>query len=270
MTTTAPAPRAARTARPKRPRPSIAVIAGIVVAVGVTVWAGLGIEFTLLPLFTDIARGAPILEGFLAPNWGFVFRVWDSWVETLSIAVLASLVGCGIALVLSFFASTVTARNPIVFRLARFVLSLIRSLPDIAYGLIFVAAVGVGSLAGTLALIMFNIGVCAKLTSETIDGIDPGPIEAADASGAGVVQRARAAVLPQILPNYLSYSFYVFELNIRASVVIGLVGGGGIGDVIRVQTGRFAYENLSAIVIALFVIVFALDVASRAIRRRLI
>ncbi len=270
MTAVAPPRRATPSARPKKPRPSIPLIVGIIAAIGITIWAGIGIEFTLLPLITDIGRGAPIIEGFLAPNWGFTFRVWDAWVETLSIAVLASLVGCGIALVLSFLASKVTARNPIVFRVSRFVLSLIRSLPDIAYGLIFVAAVGIGSLAGTLALIMFNIGVCAKLTSETIDGIDPGPLEAADASGAGVFQRSRSAVLPQILPSYFSYSFYVFELNIRASVVIGLVGGGGIGQVIRVQMGRFSYENLSAIIITLFVIVFALDVASRAIRRRLI
>jgi phosphonate transport system permease protein len=117
---------------------------------------------------------------------------------------------------------------------------------------------------------MFNIGVNAKLTSETIDGVDLGPVEAADASGANRMQRAWAAVVPQILPSYMSYSLYVFELNIRASVVIGLVGGGGIGQVIRVQLNQFNFSNLGALIVGLFVVVFVLDRISLMIRRRLV
>ena len=119
------------------------------------------------------------------------------------------------------------------------------------------------------SLIMFNIGIIAKLTSETIDAVDRGPLEAADATGASALQRARFAVVPMILPNYLSYCLYVFELNIRASVVIGIVGGGGIGSSISVEFARFNYSNVSAIVVLLIVVVFAIDLLSQSLRRRL-
>ena len=90
------------------------------------------------------------------------------------------------------------------------------------------AFVGTGALGGMAALIMFNIGVAAKLTAESIDAVDPGPIEAVEAAGGSRIQRAFTAVVPQVAPNYFSYCFYVFELNLRASLVIGVVGGGGL------------------------------------------
>jgi phosphonate transport system permease protein len=237
-------------------------------AAAITAWSAYAIDFTLEPLFTNLTRGSRILQQFLDPNWAFIPRVQDRWLETLYIAVIAAVVGNGAALGIAMLASRVTAGS-IVYRVSKTLLSVLRSLPDVAYGLLFVAAVGTGALAGILALVVFNIGVNAKLTSETIDAVDPGPLEAADAVGANRLQRAFSAVVPQILPNYTSYSLYVFELNIRASVVIGLVGGGGIGNVIRVELNGFRYANISAIVIALFVIVFLLDRLSIYLRRRL-
>ncbi len=259
-----------KTARPVKPRPRWALWAGLAGALAVTVWAGRGIEFTLTPLFTDTLRGQRIVAQFFDPNWGYIVRVWPAWVETLSIAVVASVVGCVLALGAALLASKVTAPGTVTYQVAKAVLSVVRSLPDIAYGLLFVAAVGTGALGGIMALVFFNLGIAAKLTAETIDAVDPGPLEAADAAGANRIQRATRAVWPQIAPNYLSYCLYVFELNIRASVVIGLVGGGGIGNVISVELSRFRYDNLAALVVALFVVVFAIDQLSRAVRRRLV
>jgi phosphonate transport system permease protein len=119
-------------------------------------------------------------------------------------------------------------------------------------------------------LIFFNIGVMVKLTSETVDAIDVGPLEAANASGATRTQTAWQSIVPQILPNYLSYGLYVFELNIRASVVIGFVGGGGIGNVLNVQLALFNYGNISVLIIVLFVAVFIIDRISIQLRRRLV
>lgn len=259
-----------RSAWPTKPRAPWTLWGGLAVFVAITGWAAYGIDFTLGPLFTNLTRGADVLERFLQPDWGFLASVWPAWVETLYIAVIAGVIGNGSALVVSFLASKVTSPNVVVYQISKTVLSVVRSLPDVAYGLLFVAAVGPGALGGIMALVMFNLGVNAKLTSETIDAVDVGPLEAADAAGANRMQRARSAVLPQILPNYTSYSLYVFELNIRASVVIGIVGGGGIGNVISVQLARFEYENIAGIVVALFVVVFALDRASIALRRRLV
>lgn len=236
-----------------------------------TLWSAWGIDFSLAPLFTDINRGAEVIAEFLRPNWSFLLRpvVIGEFIATLAIAVVATLFGCSVALGLSMLASPVSTVHPLVSHVTKTMLSIIRALPDIAYGLLFVAVVQTGSLAGILALIFFNIGIAAKLTSESIDAVDPGPIEAADASGARKLQRARVAILPQIAPNYLSYCFYIFELNIRASVVIGIVGGGGIGVLISTQLAGFRNHNVSAILVALIVVVFVLDRVSRTVRERI-
>jgi phosphonate transport system permease protein len=257
-------------ARPEKPRPSWSAWALGAVAIAVTVVAGRSIGFDLTPLLTDTGRGWFIIQEFLAPNWSFLARTVEPWLDTLAIAVISTLVGCLAALVVSTLASPVTARTGWIHRTSRALLAVLRSLPDVAWALLFVAFVGVGALAGILALIMFTLGIMAKLTAETIDAVDTGPLEAADAAGANVIQRARAAVLPQIMPNYFSYAMYVFELNVRAAVVLGLVGAGGIGSVVIVELARFNYANVAAVVVAIFVVVFLIDSASRVIRRRII
>ena len=110
----------------------------------------------------------------------------------------------------------------------------------------------------------------AKLQSETIDAVDPGPLEAAHSTGSGHFSAVRSAVLPQVLPNYVAYALYIFEINIRASVVIGLAGAGGIGRVIEAQRAFFQFDRVLAVIIVIFVIVLAIEQVSVAMRRRLV
>ncbi|MBS3939626.1 MAG: phosphonate ABC transporter, permease protein PhnE [Actinobacteria bacterium] len=261
--------------RPTKPPIRWTIWAGLAAFVLITMWAVFeplgGIGFSIAPLFTQQATaGFYIVRRFFTPDWAFLPRIYPAFLETLYIAIIASAIASAIALPVSLLASRVTNSGRVLYGLVRTWLSVIRSLPDIAWALLFVAAVGTGALGGIMALIVFNIGIIAKLTSETIDGVDVGPVEAAQAAGAGRIQTAFSAVVPQILPGYLSYALYVFELNIRASLVIGLVGGGGIGNVIRVQLSQFAYERLGAIIVGFFVIVVILDQVSIALRRRLV
>ena len=260
-------------ARPPKPRSSPWIPIALVAFVAIT-WANLtdelGIGFEPLDIVEDIARGAPILAELLQPNWAFVPRTFQPMLETFQMAVIASAIGCALALPVAFLASRMTAPNFLWFVGDRSVLSVIRAIPDILYALIFVAAAGVGVVPGIAALTLFNIGVVAKLLSETIDGVDTGPIEAARATGANRTQTIRWAVLPQVLPNYVAYSLYTFELNIRASTVIGIVGAGGIGNLLVTQYRRFDWENLSVIIVELFVLVFIIEVISIALRRRLV
>ncbi|MFV0634298.1 phosphonate ABC transporter, permease protein PhnE [Demequina sp.] len=267
---TAPAPGASAPERPRKPAPSPLLIGGLLAAAAFTWWAAVQIEFSIMDLFTNFDNGWVVIQEFLRPNWPFIWRVWEAWVETLAISVVATGVGVVFGLVFAAMASRVTNRSGWLYRATKGFLSIVRSLPDIAYVLIFVALVGIGALAGILALIIFNIGIAAKLTAETIDAVDRGPLEAADASGAGTLSRARWAVMPQILPNYLSYCLYIFELNIRSSVVIGIAGGGGIGQVLNVQFARFQYENVAAITVAIFVVVLIIDQLSQYLRRRFV
>ena len=255
---------------PKKPAPSAFTVIGLAAVVLITLWAGGGIDFTLAPLIYDLTRGEEVLRQFV-PNWSFLTRdaVITASLTTLYMAIISATIGCAVAMVVALLASKVSAPNAAVYQVAKAVMSAVRSLPDVAYGLLFVAFVGTGALGGMAALIMFNIGVAAKLTAESIDAVDPGPIEAVEAAGGNRIQRAFTAIIPQVAPNYFSYCFYVFELNLRASLVIGVVGGGGIGQTIMTELARFNYDNISAVIVLFIVVVFVLDRVSRAIRRRL-
>ena len=278
MTATAPA--ASR--RPAKPRRSFAIPVGIVALIGITWFSAsreFGINVDLGELADNITRGGRILwredenpadRGLLSPNWAFLPQTAAPMLETFSMAVLAAVMGCGLALPISFLVSRVTTPNRAVFTIGRGVLSVLRAIPDILYALIFVAAVGVGPLPGIMALVFFNIGVIVKLLSETVDGVDPGPIEAGRATGATRIQAIRWGVLPQVLPNYVAYSLYVFELNIRASTVLGIVGAGGIGRMLYREYGFFHWSNVAVIIVELFVFVFFIELISIWLRRRLV
>jgi phosphonate transport system permease protein len=262
-----------RTARPPKPRASLAVPIGVAVF-GLLTWLSISAEFGIGldpgQLLEDLTRGADILGELLRPNWGFLPRTVEPMLETFKMAVLASVIGCAVALPVAFLASRVTAPNLPTLTANRALLSVVRAIPDILYALVFVASVGIGPLAGIAALLLFNLGVVAKLLSETVDGVDPGPIEASRAAGGNRTQTVRWAVLPQVLPNYVAYSLYTFELNIRASTVIGVVGAGGIGNLLLGQYRFFAWSNVSVIVVELFVFVFLIELASIWLRRRLV
>jgi phosphonate transport system permease protein len=263
----------ARAARPTKPRRSPWAWVGLVAFLAITWWSAseeFGIGFDIARVFANLTRGASILAEFFPPNWDYLPRTLGPMLETISMAVIASVIGCGLALPISFLASRVTTPNMLVYVVDRGILNVIRALPDLLYALVFVAAVGIGPLPGILALSLFNIGVVVKLLSETVDGIDPGPIEAANAAGANRTQMVRWAVLPQVLPNYVAYSLYVFELNVRASAVLGIVGAGGIGNNINTVRRFFQYENLSVILIEIFVVVFVIELISIWLRRRLV
>lgn len=273
---------AARGGRPVKPRASLVVPAGLVALLVVT-WASLSAEFgiglDLGDLIADITRGAGILvsgddnpakRGLFVPNLEFVPRTFEPMIETFQMAVVASAIGCAAALPVAFLVSRVTAPNLPALVGGRSLLSIVRAIPDILYALVFVASVGIGPLAGIVALVFFNVGVVAKLLSETVDGIDVGPIEAARAGGANRSQTVRWAVLPQVLPNYVAYSLYTFELNIRASTVIGVVGAGGIGNLLFTQYRFFNWSNVSMIVVELFVLVMLIEFLSIGLRRRLV
>ncbi|HEX7196891.1 MAG TPA: phosphonate ABC transporter, permease protein PhnE [Candidatus Limnocylindria bacterium] len=230
----------------------------------------IGIGLNVGDLIEDAGRGLDIWAEFLEPNWAFLPDTLGPMLETFQMAVISAFIGCAVALPVSFLASRITAPNVAAYIADRSLLSIVRAIPDILYALIFVAAVGIGPLAGMLALLFFNIGVVAKLLSETVDGVDPGPIEATHAAGGNRLQTTRWAVLPQVLPNYVAYSLYTFELNIRASTVIGIVGAGGMGQLLNAQRAFFRYDNMVVIIIELFVIVFVIEFFSIRLRRRLV
>ncbi|MGH2401991.1 MAG: phosphonate ABC transporter, permease protein PhnE [Candidatus Limnocylindria bacterium] len=267
------APQVSARGRPAKPPRSLAAPIGVLAFLVIT-WLALSREFGIGldvgKLIEDAPRGLEIWVEFFEPDWSFVPETLGPMLETIQMSIIAASVGCAVALPIAFLASRVTSTNLATYLADRGILSVVRAIPDLLYALIFVAAVGIGPLAGMLALVFFNIGVVAKLLSETVDGVDTGPIEATRASGANRIQTTRWAVLPQVLPNYVAYSLYTFELNIRASTVIGIVGAGGIGTLLNTQRRFFQYDNLAVIIVELFVLVFVIEMISIWLRRRLV
>lgn len=200
----------------------------------------------------------------------FDSRIGRGLVETVQIAVLATVVGAAVALPISILNTRLGAPNRAFLGLSKFANNANRAIPDIVWATVFVILVGIGPLAGVLALIMFSIGVVVKLTSDIVDGIDPGPIEAARAAGASHLATLRTAALPQILPGYASFSLYAFEINLRGAVVLGFVGAGGIGQAFDYYWSRLDFEGVSAVVFVFLVVVVVLERISLAVRRRLV
>jgi len=215
----------------------------------------------------------PLWERFWPIDWDFVLdrrNVLDPLVETFQIAIVATVIGCALALPVSFMMSQLTTPNRPTYVVVRSVMNVIRAIPDLLLAVILVAADSIGAFGGAIALTVFSLAVLVKLFSETIDSADPRPLEAALATGGRHSAAVRAGIFPEVFPAYVAHSAYVFELNVRASVVICLVDGGGIGRVIEAQRQFFRYDRILGILIVIFVIVAVIEQISDYIRRRVL
>jgi phosphonate transport system permease protein len=186
--------------------------------------------------------------------------------ETVQMALAGTFLALLVAFPVAFLAARNTTPHALVYHGVRAVLSLLRTIPDLALGLLFVAAVGLGAFAGTLALAIHTATVLGKLLSESIENIDKGVVEAIRATGAGYSQIVSFAVLPQILPDLISFSLYRLETNIRAASVLGLIGAGGIGYLMNTSFRTFQYQEAAAIVLVLIALVMLVDYLSSRLR----
>jgi phosphonate transport system permease protein len=198
----------------------------------------------------------------------------DSWLwllfETSQMAALATLSGAALAFLLCFPAAANLAPNRAVYVAFRRTLELFRCVPDIVYALILVWTFGIGPLAGILAIALHTVGALGKLFAEVVENADMRPWEAVISAGGNWFQAVRYAILPQVLPNFLSYVLIRFEINVRGATVIGFVGAGGIGQELYTVISFNYYQEISAIVVLIVLAVFAIDLTSEALRTRAI
>lgn len=208
-------------------------------------------------------------EGSLA----YWFYRLDSWalllLETANIAAFATLFGTVIAFALAFLSARNTGVAPWLAAAVRRVLEACRTVPEIVYALIFVWAFGIGPLAGILAILIHSVGALGKLFAEVIENTDLGAADGVKCAGGNWVQQMRFGVLPQVLPNFLSYAILRFEINVRGASVIGFVGAGGIGQELYAVIAQNYYEEISAIVVLIIVTVTLIDLVSERLRKRL-
>ena len=212
-----------------------------------------------------------VTDTLFDPKWDWAIENASlALLETIQIAILASILGCFIALPLSFYASRATNQTTFTYVVYKSFLNFIRTIPDLFWAMLFTVAVGLGPFAGVLALVMFSLAIMGKLLSETIDSIDLGPLEAAKASGAKHTQAVFTSALPQILPNFTAYFLYIFELCIRASVILGLVGAGGVGRIIETQRIFLRFDRISPIIVLILIAVIAIEQFSVWLRRKIL
>lgn len=200
----------------------------------------------------------------------FLKDVWDPLMDTFRMAILGAFWGALIAIPFALLASRNLVKVKAVYHITRVVLNLIRTVPDMVWAALMTGAFGLGALPGVLALAAFSFGLNAKLLSESIETIDPGPLEAMQACGANRYQLIRYGVVPQVLPQFLAYAMYVLEIDVRASTVLGLVGAGGIGVLFNTELTFRRYPHVGAIVIVMLVVVALLDFISTKVRERLV
>ncbi|MFD1051153.1 phosphonate ABC transporter, permease protein PhnE, partial [Kibdelosporangium lantanae] len=220
-------------------------------------WQGTG--FSLGALVDGWHGIADFLDSALPPDLSVLGDSLQETVVTLYIGLLGTTFSIPFAFVLAIFGSRATTRNPVPYQICRSVLSFLRSVPDVVFALVFVTAVGLGPFAGVLALVFHNTGVMGKLWAEAMEEIDPGPREALRVAGARPIQIAVNAVLPEVMPQLVGLFLYRFDNNVRSSLMLGLVGAGGVGFLINQSIKLFRFDQMVTHILVVLVVIVAVD-----------
>lgn len=218
-----------------------------------------------------------MISGFLKPDTDFLVGTgiydFDEGViylsiETLAIAYVGTLIGGILAIPVGVLAAkNITGKFS---KIAETILIIIRTFPEILLALMLVKSVGLGPLAGVLTIGVHSVGMMGKLVSESIENMDKGPIEALDATGAGIWAKLRYAVLPQVVADFISIGLYRFDINVRSASVLGLVSAGGIGAMLIFTSSEQNWAGLSSIMIAVVIMVLGVEIISSKLRNKLI
>ena len=244
--------------------------AGLILAIlAVYAWFLEATEVSLIRLVRGVPWMADFVRRMVPPDLSVLASAVTGALQTLQIAVVGTTLAAVLALPLGFL----SARNVVpgqMFYPARAFFNLFRSVDTMVYALFFVAAVGLGPFPGILAVVTYTTMTLAKLYSEAIEGIEPGPVEAIAATGASRLQVLRFGILPQVLPLFASYVLYRLETNIRAATILGFVGAGGIGFYIQTYLRMINYPAASAVLLVLVAMVMGVDFASSRLRARIV
>lgn len=204
---------------------------------------------------------------YLVQPFGYAAHVALKLVETLEIALWGAVLAVALGLPLGLAGARNLSPHPALRAAARGLVSLLRAIPELISALLLVLAYGFGPIAGVLALALHAAGFLGKFFAEEIENADPKPQEALQAIGANRLKVFRYAILPQVAPQYVAYILYILDRNVRMATVIGLVGAGGVGQELKGRYDMYDYGHVGTILLAIFLLVVALDVASARLRR---
>ncbi|HEY5796177.1 MAG TPA: phosphonate ABC transporter, permease protein PhnE [Bosea sp. (in: a-proteobacteria)] len=251
-------------------RPSATAFIGSFLALALIVWAFSGSELSAEKLIRGVPYMGNILGRMFPPDLSRIDSILWSLATTFQMAVS----GCVLGLILSFPLAVLAADglspHPVVRTLARGLIAFFRTVPDLIWALFFVIAVGLGPAAGVLALMIDTIGYAGRFFAEAMEETDKGPREALSTIGASKTGLIFSAVVPNAMPSFIATSLFCVEKATRASVVLGLVGAGGIGVELKVAFDLFDYDTALTIILAVFALVVAVEQVGATLRRRIL
>lgn len=254
----------------KEIQPPKSVIPYVVIGLIITVVAAgkvTGFDFSVL-----MNRGNQffvILTDMFPPDFSYFHSVITPLVDTIKMSLMGSIIGSFIAIPFAILCSVNINKSKVTLTVVRVVLSIIRTLPTLIIALVATYIFGLGTFAGTVAIGIFTFGLVVKMLYETIETVDMGPFEAMEAVGSTKVKAFITAIMPQILPTYLSTCLYSLEINIRYAAILGYVGAGGIGLILNEKIGWREYDKVGMILLMLFITVVVIENLSKYIRERL-
>lgn len=241
---------------------------GLPVVVLILVWSFVGAKFDFAKLGEGSVNMATFVSRMFPPTWEKFGTIVSLLIETLQMAVVGTVLGAVLSLLVAFGAASNISPKWLYYP-TRWIMNVIRSLPDLVFALMFVSAVGLGPFAGILAMTVGSIGSIGKVFAEAMESVDDGPMTAMRAVGASPRQITQYGVLPQAAPLLVSYTLLLFEGNVRGATILGMVGAGGIGLELTTAMKMYDYGHLSAIVICIIVLVTVIDQLSAIIRRKI-
>jgi phosphonate transport system permease protein len=244
-------------------------VAGMAALVMASFWS-LDLQWRAFFSSDAVASMAKFLREFFPPDvsTSFLNKVVKGTVETLAMSLLGTVLAMLGGLILALPASTSNGAPPTLARVPmRWLLNVLRSIPELVWASLLLISAGLGPLAGTLALAAHTTGVLGRLFAEAIENAPPGPAFALRVQGVGNTRIFFYATLPQILPQIMSYTLYRWENNIRAAAVLGVVGAGGLGQLLSFHIGLFQMNKTATILLAMILLVAVVDIASYLLRR---
>jgi phosphonate transport system permease protein len=247
----------------------------VVVFVELTFFTGwLITELKLITFLTKFGKAADIVRGLLHPSGSVLHEGLILLVQTIFLAFMATAFAIPVAFVLAFPSARNLTRGSgasrMLYAVARTAMNFVRAVEPLVWALIFISWVGIGPFAGVLALWVHSVAALTKLYSEQIESIDTGPMDAITATGAGTLQVLRYGVVPQVIPPFLSFTIYRWDINVRMSTIIGFVGGGGIGYILKPRVDLGEWGEVGTLVLLIAGTVWLMDIVSAKIRERIV
>ncbi|WEL47718.1 phosphonate ABC transporter, permease protein PhnE [Enterococcus casseliflavus] len=218
-------------------------------------------------VWSNRSQMTAFMARFLHPDFSYLPQLVMPLIKTLQMSFLGTVLGVVAAIPVSLLATTVVTESRWVSVPMRFLLGLVRTIPNLLLAALFVAIFGIGEATGVLTIAVFTFGMVSQLMFQAIETIDFAPIEAAAAVGANKFQVTVWAIIPQVISQFASYTFYAFEVNVRASTVLGYVGAGGIGVILNASLALLNYERVSIIILTILLTVAIVDFLSERVRR---